>query len=244
MRAASRWIGALLGALLLNLLLARGIGLLNRFERAAPERVHAQLEIVRLEEEPSRTRSASVVLRERPEEEPTPRAARPEANARAPRLERPAVALPSFEATTVPAPPLVETVLPALAAASETVELPDATGGDETQTSEPGTTTAQSEPSAPASVDGVDQPPRELPGNPQPAYPALAQRRRIEGEVVLNLTIDARGHVTATSVVRGPKLLVDAVLDVVSEWRFTPARHQGRAVAVRGPKTFRFDLPR
>lgn len=117
-------------------------------------------------------------------------------------------------------------------------------------------TTAPAAPAAPAprpqppaeppvrSASEVDQPPRESRSNPTPAYPPAKLRSRIEGTVVLRLLIDQSGRVEDVAVVRGDPEFVQAVMQVVWQWRFTPARDRGRPVKVWGIKHVNFTLRR
>jgi protein TonB len=62
-----------------------------------------------------------------------------------------------------------------------------------------------------------------LPGhNPPPVYPAIALRRGLEGEVLLTVTVDAEGAVTACVVARssGHGVLDAAAAAAVQRWRF------------------------
>ncbi len=95
----------------------------------------------------------------------------------------------------------------------------------------------------PLDSDAVDQPPSELASSPKPEYPRAAQRRRIEGVVAIELLIDENGRVLEHRNPVGEALLVQAVLKIVPELRFSPARNNGAIVAVWGRKTFRFQLP-
>jgi protein TonB len=74
-------------------------------------------------------------------------------------------------------------------------------------------------------------------------YPTAARRRGIEGRVLLEVAVDADGRAVAVRVAEssGHRLLDEAALRAVRDWRFTPARQDGRAVAakVRVPVTFR-----
>lgn len=101
---------------------------------------------------------------------------------------------------------------------------------------------APAAPTGPMDMNRVDQPPRELAGNPEPAYPLRERRRGIESEVVVRLLIDQQGRVEDVQVVRGGGNFAEVVLQAVRRWRFSPARHHGRTVKVWGLKTFRFEL--
>jgi TonB family protein len=56
-----------------------------------------------------------------------------------------------------------------------------------------------------------------------PTYPELARRMHVSGKVVLLVTIQADGKVSATKVESGHALLAPAAQDAVSRWRFVPA---------------------
>jgi TonB family protein len=55
-----------------------------------------------------------------------------------------------------------------------------------------------------------------------PAYPELARRMHLTGKVVLLVTVQPDGKVSATKVESGHALLVPAAQDAVSRWRFSP----------------------
>jgi TonB family protein len=54
-----------------------------------------------------------------------------------------------------------------------------------------------------------------------PKYPPEAKAAKIEGDVVLNVEIDAEGKVTNLTVESGPEILAKAALDAVRQWEFT-----------------------
>jgi TonB family protein len=56
-----------------------------------------------------------------------------------------------------------------------------------------------------------------------PTYPELARRMHVAGTVVLLVTIQPDGKVSATKVESGHALLAPAAQDAVSRWRFAPA---------------------
>jgi TonB family protein len=55
-----------------------------------------------------------------------------------------------------------------------------------------------------------------------PAYPEMARRMHIGGKVVLMVTIQANGNVSATKVESGHALLTAAAEDAVKRWHFAP----------------------
>ena len=64
--------------------------------------------------------------------------------------------------------------------------------------------------------------PRAVVSRVTPAYPELARRMHVSGKVVLLVTIQADGKVSATKVESGHALLAPAAQDAVSRWRFAP----------------------
>lgn len=77
---------------------------------------------------------------------------------------------------------------------------------------------------------------------PSPRYPDPARILRMEGAVVLSATIDASGRVVDVEIEKGVGPFLDrAALEVVSRWRYVPARIGARPVAVilRVTLTFR-----
>ena len=75
-----------------------------------------------------------------------------------------------------------------------------------------------------------------------PAYPQLAQASHVEGLVVIEAIIDARGIVQSARVLRSVPLLDQAALDAVRQWRYTPALLNGVPVPVIMTVTVNFTL--
>jgi TonB family protein len=55
-----------------------------------------------------------------------------------------------------------------------------------------------------------------------PTYPELARRMHVGGKVVLMVTVQADGTVSASKVESGHPLLAAAAQDAVTHWRFAP----------------------
>ena len=93
---------------------------------------------------------------------------------------------------------------------------------------------------APSSRTDYDQPPR-LKRLIKPSYPKAAFHARIEGTVLVQITIDERGRVSDATVIKSIPALDAAALRCVRQWRFEPARKAGKPVATRAqaPVTFR-----
>ena len=84
-------------------------------------------------------------------------------------------------------------------------------------------------------------------GNPQPRYPAQALERGIEDEILLTFAVDTSGvaRMETVRVVRGTyREFAAAVLDVLPNWRFEPARIAGCAVMEYIQLPFAFRLNR
>ena len=69
--------------------------------------------------------------------------------------------------------------------------------------------------------------------NPPPVYPAAAIAARLEGRVLLEISIDSVGNVKQVRVATssGTPLLDDTAVAAVRQWRFRPALRNGQAVA-------------
>ncbi len=65
-----------------------------------------------------------------------------------------------------------------------------------------------------------------------PAYPDLARRARVEGTVVLHAVIDEEGSVTDLEVISGRRLLREAAIDAVRQWKYSPTLLNGEPVPV------------
>ena len=79
----------------------------------------------------------------------------------------------------------------------------------------------------------VDSGVRYAPGNASPAYPAEMKRAGIAGRVVLELEVDSAGRAdpaTITPMSATHDAFADAAVAAVRDWRFVPARIDGRAV--------------
>lgn len=87
-----------------------------------------------------------------------------------------------------------------------------------------------------------DEPPAAL-SMPRPRFPKQALRDGIRGRVVLRALITERGTVEVLRTLRSvPGLDAEAIRVVESEWRFRPARRNGRPVASLSNLVVRFSL--
>ena len=78
--------------------------------------------------------------------------------------------------------------------------------------------------------------------SPPPAYPSLARSQRIEGDVLLQASVDEGGRVETVVVVNGPEALRSAAMDALSNWRFSPYVVDGRPVPIRTLVDFHFKM--
>jgi TonB family protein len=68
-------------------------------------------------------------------------------------------------------------------------------------------------------------------------YPPIAKAAHIEGDVVMMISIDKSGKVTAVQATNGPAMLRGAAMDAVRKWMFKPFDQN-----VQGPITLSFHL--
>jgi protein TonB len=89
-------------------------------------------------------------------------------------------------------------------------------------------------------VRDYDQPPRAI-RITKPLYPQAAFIKKVEGVVLLEILIDARGRVVRARVIKSVPLLDAAAIEAVGQWTFAPAIKQGQPVATlaQAPVTFR-----
>lgn len=76
-------------------------------------------------------------------------------------------------------------------------------------------------------------------------YPPDAQANGVRGIVILDLTIDTNGKVTAVDVIRSIPGLDDAAIEAVKQWEYEPVKVGGKPVAVKHtvPITFMMPVP-
>jgi TonB family protein len=98
------------------------------------------------------------------------------------------------------------------------------------------------ESTVPVAPDAPDSPPRLL-VQAKPSYTADAMRRKVQGRVVLQVTVEADGTVSDAVVAAplDPDLDAEAV-KAVRKWRFAPAMRSGRPVAATVPVEMAFTL--
>jgi TonB family protein len=63
-----------------------------------------------------------------------------------------------------------------------------------------------------------------------PAYPAEAERQRVEGTVRVHAIIGRDGAVQSVALISGTSLLAQAVTNAVLQWKYQPTSIGGQAV--------------
>jgi len=77
----------------------------------------------------------------------------------------------------------------------------------------------------------------------EPEYPPAARAQHIQGSVVLDVQIGGDGAVHNISVVEGNRMLADAAVQAVRQWRYQPFAPDGQSVEMQTRVTIRFTLP-
>jgi protein TonB len=75
-----------------------------------------------------------------------------------------------------------------------------------------------------------------------PVYPELAMKAGVQGVVIIEATIDARGRVVGATVLKGLPMLDEAALEAVRKWVYTPTLLDGVPTPVIMTVTVRFRL--
>src|SRR6266446_8282231 len=65
-----------------------------------------------------------------------------------------------------------------------------------------------------------------------PTYPALAKSNHVAGDVTMDALVDPAGNVTGVKVISGPTLLQEAAMAALRQWKYEPARLDGRPVSL------------
>ena len=76
----------------------------------------------------------------------------------------------------------------------------------------------------------------------EPIYPDLAKRARVQGVVLLQVTVDETGNVSDLKIIRGHPLLNQAAVDAVKQWKYSPTLLNGEPVPVIATVTVNFLL--
>ena len=122
------------------------------------------------------------------------------------------------------------------ASASGSSPLPGITGPNAAALPMP---TAQ--PEAPTKTGGNVKEPKLI-ASVAPAYPLGARSSGVQGDVVIETTIDKSGSVVRTHVVSGPAMLRTSALEALKRWKYEPSRLNGEPVEVQMQVTIKFRL--
>ena len=74
----------------------------------------------------------------------------------------------------------------------------------------------------------------------KPVYPPLARAARVQGSVLLQVTIDKQGAISNLGVVSGHPLLADAAVEAVRQWQYRPILLNGQPIEVVTTVTVNF----
>jgi TonB family protein len=77
----------------------------------------------------------------------------------------------------------------------------------------------------------------------EPVYPHLARQRKIQGTVIFEILISAKGSVESARLLSGHPLLVTAAREAVVRWRYESPRFNGESVEVITTAAVTFTLP-
>jgi TonB family protein len=97
------------------------------------------------------------------------------------------------------------------------------------------------QPESPAKIGGNVKEPKLI-ASVAPAYPLGARSSGVQGDVVIETTIDKTGNVVRTHVVSGPAMLRPSALEALKRWKYEPSRLNGEPVEVQMQVTIRFRL--
>jgi TonB family protein len=76
----------------------------------------------------------------------------------------------------------------------------------------------------------------------EPVYPEVALRARVQGRVILTITVNEEGFVSDVQVVNGHPLLSDAAIAAVKQWQYSPTLLNGKPVTVIATVTVIFAI--
>ena len=76
----------------------------------------------------------------------------------------------------------------------------------------------------------------------QPHYPREAREQGIQGDVILQATIDTKGNLANLKVLQGDPILVKAAVDAVKKWKYRPYVLQGEPVEVETTIKIQFHM--
>jgi protein TonB len=65
-----------------------------------------------------------------------------------------------------------------------------------------------------------------------PTYPRESRDKGIQGEVILQATIDTKGNIGSLKAVKGDPILADASIEAVKQWKYKPFLLDGEPIEV------------
>jgi protein TonB len=89
---------------------------------------------------------------------------------------------------------------------------------------------------------GVKVEPARLMKQTIPVYPPMARKARVEGAVILEADITESGALENVKAVEGHPMLIDAAIDAIRQWRYAPARLNGKPTRSSVRVTVNFHL--
>jgi len=75
-----------------------------------------------------------------------------------------------------------------------------------------------------------------------PIYPDFAKRAHIQGAVLLLMTVDEQGQPIDVAILEGHPVFQETALQAARQWRFEPAKVDGRPVIAVFRLTLKFTL--
>jgi len=66
-------------------------------------------------------------------------------------------------------------------------------------------------------------PERKIVSKVNPVYPGEAKKDKVEGNVILDVTVEKSGEVSKVTAVKGPEALRDSAVTAVRQWRYEPS---------------------
>lgn len=76
-----------------------------------------------------------------------------------------------------------------------------------------------------------------------PVYPDLARRTRLQGVVILEVTVDEEGYVSNVKILRGHPILSQSAVEAVQQWRYGPTLLNGKPIPVISTVEVSFAFP-
>lgn len=78
--------------------------------------------------------------------------------------------------------------------------------------------------------------------NVNPKYPREARKKGIQGDVILQATLDTKGNLTNVKVAQGDPILAKAAVEAVQQWRYRPYVLNGEPVEVETTIKIQFHM--